>query len=126
MTATYAKTKSYLVSSKKEPGFPALVAQFTEGQVGAQHADLLESLASITVERGLNRAQIKELRDAVLAKHRFSNKRSKPNHPTEPCNIWTFGEEDRCMSFFFVGCPTENHKVLYTQMVCIYIQEVCK
>ena len=69
---TFAKGKSYMVCSFPLPGCPGMVAQFTQHQVGEKHPALLVSLATMASEKSLNREQIKQLRDTIVAQHRFA------------------------------------------------------
>ena len=70
VSLTFASKKSYMCTTRPQVDQPALLAQFTESQVGQDHGPLLLSLASTVVKEGLERDYIKALKDAVLELHK--------------------------------------------------------
>ena len=70
LNLTYANGKSYAVAAKAEAGVPKMVIQFTEAQVGENHASFLEALIYSACCKSLDRTAIKELRDTIVAQTR--------------------------------------------------------
>ena len=70
LSLTFASKKSYMCTSRPQVDQPALLAQFTESQVGKDHGPLLLCLASTVVKEGLERDDIKALKEAVLELHK--------------------------------------------------------
>ena len=80
---TFATKKSYMCCTKPALGEPKLVTQFTATQVGERHAPLLSSLAQMASDKQLTRAEIKEVRDAVVMQG-FAQIKREPDPNSTP------------------------------------------